>query len=240
MLPQLGHLVAAGRRGPPARSSTRRLKVQLHQRGRRRRHDPLAQEHHGPVAGAGVPPHLGHRRPRVALRGADSPRPRPPRRSPPWSTPTTPSFLAPGDMPARIVAAFCRRTGQAPPADEGAFVRCCLESLALKYRWTIERLEEIIGAHDPDDPRRRRRHHEHAALPVHGRRLRPPGPRRPGRGHRHRQHPDAGHGPEPARLIADLRAVVARSFPVTICPARPPPGTTPPPVRPARSRPSQG
>ena len=54
------------------------------------------------------------------------------------------TFLAPGDMPARL-AAYCTRTGQAPPADEGAFVRCCLESLALKYRWTIERLERILG-----------------------------------------------------------------------------------------------
>ena len=54
------------------------------------------------------------------------------------------SFLAPGDMPARL-AAFCSRTGQAPPGDEGAFVRCALESLALKYRWTIERLETILG-----------------------------------------------------------------------------------------------
>ncbi len=54
------------------------------------------------------------------------------------------SFLAPGDMPARL-AAFCTRTGQSPPGDEGAFVRCALESLALKYRWAIERLEAILG-----------------------------------------------------------------------------------------------
>ena len=33
-----------------------------------------------------------------------------------------------------------------PPArDEGATVRLCLESLALKYRWVIARLEAIIG-----------------------------------------------------------------------------------------------
>src|SRR5204863_9341071 len=38
------------------------------------------------------------------------------------------TFLSPGDMPARL-SAFCRKTGQAPPADGGAFVRCCLESL---------------------------------------------------------------------------------------------------------------
>jgi rhamnulokinase len=54
------------------------------------------------------------------------------------------SFFAPGDMPARI-AEFCTRTGQAVPANEGAFVRCALESLALKYRWSIERLEEIAA-----------------------------------------------------------------------------------------------
>jgi rhamnulokinase len=58
--------------------------------------------------------------------------------------PDDPSFLAPGDMPARI-AAFCAKTGQPAPEKEGAFVRCALESLALKYRWTIERLEEITG-----------------------------------------------------------------------------------------------
>ncbi len=54
------------------------------------------------------------------------------------------SFFAPGDMPARL-AAFCTRTGQPAPTDEGSFVRCALESLALKYRWTIERLEQILG-----------------------------------------------------------------------------------------------
>jgi rhamnulokinase len=54
------------------------------------------------------------------------------------------SFLAPGDMPARI-AAFCAKTGQPAPSDEGAFIRCAIESLALKYRWTIERLERITG-----------------------------------------------------------------------------------------------
>jgi len=47
-------------------------------------------------------------------------------------------------MPSRL-AAFCKRTGQIPPSDEGALVRCCLESLALKYRWAIDRLETILG-----------------------------------------------------------------------------------------------
>jgi rhamnulokinase len=51
-------------------------------------------------------------------------------------------FLAPGDMCAKI-ARFCRETHQSPPADNGQVIRCCLESLALTYRRTLERLEEL-------------------------------------------------------------------------------------------------
>ncbi len=58
--------------------------------------------------------------------------------------PDSPVFLSPADMPAEI-GQFCERTGQPKPADVGATVRCCLESLALKYRWTLERLEEFRG-----------------------------------------------------------------------------------------------
>jgi len=53
-------------------------------------------------------------------------------------------FLAPGDMPARI-RAFCARTGQDTPETEGALVRCALESLALKYRWVLEKLQLMTG-----------------------------------------------------------------------------------------------
>ena len=31
------------------------------------------------------------------------------------------------------------------PTEPGAVVRCALESLALRYRWVLERLEELIG-----------------------------------------------------------------------------------------------
>ncbi|HZP84314.1 MAG TPA: rhamnulokinase family protein [Chthonomonadaceae bacterium] len=55
------------------------------------------------------------------------------------------AFLAPTDMPTEL-RRFCARTGQPEPADVGATVRCCLESLALKYRWAMERLEEFRGA----------------------------------------------------------------------------------------------
>jgi rhamnulokinase len=53
-------------------------------------------------------------------------------------------FLRPGDIPARI-RAFCKRSNQPVPESKGAIVRCALESLALKYRWTLERLEEMLG-----------------------------------------------------------------------------------------------
>jgi rhamnulokinase len=53
-------------------------------------------------------------------------------------------FLHPGDMPARV-AAYCRRTHQPEPQTRGEVVRCLLESLALKYRWTLERLERLHG-----------------------------------------------------------------------------------------------
>lgn len=58
--------------------------------------------------------------------------------------PDHPAFLRPGDMPGRI-RRFCRETGQSPPDEPGVIVRCVLESLALKYRWVIERAEEITG-----------------------------------------------------------------------------------------------
>jgi rhamnulokinase len=55
-----------------------------------------------------------------------------------------PDFVKPGDMPARI-RAYSERTRQALPQSKGELVRCVLESIALKYRYVLERLEEMIG-----------------------------------------------------------------------------------------------
>ena len=52
-----------------------------------------------------------------------------------------PCFLAPNDMPARIQE-YCRKTNQRVPASRGEIARVVYESLALKYRWAIERLEQ--------------------------------------------------------------------------------------------------
>ncbi len=55
------------------------------------------------------------------------------------------SFLNPSNMPEAIVA-FLRKTGQTPPDSKGGFVRCILESLALKYRFLLEKIRLITGA----------------------------------------------------------------------------------------------
>ena len=53
-------------------------------------------------------------------------------------------FLAPGDMPARINK-HLSETGQKPTDDKGQMVRLVLESLALKYRATVEAIEDVTG-----------------------------------------------------------------------------------------------
>ncbi len=54
-----------------------------------------------------------------------------------------PRFLAPGNMPARIQD-YCRETNQPVPEGRGEISRVIYESLALKYRWAIERLEQDL------------------------------------------------------------------------------------------------
>jgi len=52
-------------------------------------------------------------------------------------------FFHAGDMPGRIQK-YCERTNQPVPETKGEIVRCALESLALKYRWVLDRLEEML------------------------------------------------------------------------------------------------
>jgi rhamnulokinase len=56
--------------------------------------------------------------------------------------PDATDFLSHGDMPA-FIRAYCERTKQAVPKNPGEVVRCCLESLALRYRWVTEALEHL-------------------------------------------------------------------------------------------------
>jgi rhamnulokinase len=67
--------------------------------------------------------------------------------APPFASlvdPDDSSFWLPPNMPAAL-GDFCRLTGQPVPTEPGAVVRCALESLALRYRWVLERLEGLIG-----------------------------------------------------------------------------------------------
>jgi rhamnulokinase len=56
--------------------------------------------------------------------------------------PDDPVFLNPPDMPAAI-ADFCTRTDQPIPDSIPAYVRCILESLALRYRQVLEELGQV-------------------------------------------------------------------------------------------------
>ncbi|MRH41067.1 rhamnulokinase [Aquibacillus halophilus] len=58
--------------------------------------------------------------------------------------PDTTDFLNPENMPKQIQQ-YCQDTGQTVPTTKGEFLRCILESLALKYRWVLERLEQLTG-----------------------------------------------------------------------------------------------
>ncbi|HEX3043893.1 MAG TPA: FGGY-family carbohydrate kinase [Bacillota bacterium] len=65
----------------------------------------------------------------------------------PWQAmidPDDPAFLNPRDMLEAIIG-YLQKTGQPIPAGPGEMVCCITESLALKYWWVIERLEELTG-----------------------------------------------------------------------------------------------
>ncbi|MBO7148229.1 MAG: rhamnulokinase [Clostridia bacterium] len=62
--------------------------------------------------------------------------------------PDHPSFSAPGNLPARI-AEYCKETGQYVPTTPGEIVRTIFDSLALRYRWTLERIDELKGKKTP-------------------------------------------------------------------------------------------
>jgi len=58
--------------------------------------------------------------------------------------PDEPRFAGRCDMP-RVIADYCRETGQTVPASPGEVLRLVIDSLAFKIRLVLERLEEVIG-----------------------------------------------------------------------------------------------
>ena len=53
-------------------------------------------------------------------------------------------FQTPGNMPKRIKK-YCEMTGQKVPETKGEIVRCIAQSLAFKYRETVEGMEAVTG-----------------------------------------------------------------------------------------------
>lgn len=55
--------------------------------------------------------------------------------------PDAPDFVAMGDMPSRV-REFCRKTGQYVPESVGEVMRCIYESLAMKYKYVLQGIED--------------------------------------------------------------------------------------------------
>lgn len=58
--------------------------------------------------------------------------------------PDSPEFNTTGDIPKRI-REFCERTGQKVPETIGEIMCCINQSLAMKYRYALEQIEECTG-----------------------------------------------------------------------------------------------
>ncbi len=58
--------------------------------------------------------------------------------------PDDPMFLNPRDM-VQAVRDFCYQTAQGTPQNHGETIRCIYDSLALKYRFTLEQIQDITG-----------------------------------------------------------------------------------------------
>lgn len=58
--------------------------------------------------------------------------------------PDAEEFIAPGNIPKRIQE-FCKRTNQEVPKTIGEIVCCINQSLAMKYRYILEQIEDCTG-----------------------------------------------------------------------------------------------
>ncbi|MDD9268794.1 rhamnulokinase family protein [Paenibacillus sp. GCM10023248] len=54
-----------------------------------------------------------------------------------------PVFLAPGNMPERI-RRYCAETGQSVPQSKAEIIRCVVDSLAMKFKQTLDEIEELL------------------------------------------------------------------------------------------------
>ena len=55
-----------------------------------------------------------------------------------------PLFAPAGNLPLRVKE-YCEKTGQYVPQTRGEVMRCIYQSLAMKYKYTFNKLKEISG-----------------------------------------------------------------------------------------------
>ena len=201
----VGHLVAGRPRARRPGAHRGRAAGRLHQRGRRRRHDPLPQERDGPVGALGVRCARGRT---AATRPPTSHAllagPARPRRCAPSSTSTTPRCSVPAAPRTRCPSAssaWPARPASRCPQTPGEITRCVLDSLALAYRRHLRTAARAGRARPRRRPRRRRRRHNHLLCQLTADALGLPVLAGPGRGRRARQRPRPGARPRcrPAR-----------------------------------------
>ncbi len=58
--------------------------------------------------------------------------------------PQDPVFLAPGNMPERI-RLYCAETGQTVPQTKAELIRCVVDSLAMKFKQTLDEIEQLLA-----------------------------------------------------------------------------------------------
>ena len=59
--------------------------------------------------------------------------------------PDAPVFFSPKDMESPRSCVIAPRRWSSSPETMGEMVRCVTESLAFKYRWAVEKIEELVG-----------------------------------------------------------------------------------------------
>ena len=62
--------------------------------------------------------------------------------------PDDPAFGVPGNLP-KAIREYCKKTGQHVPENEGEIVRAIFDSLALRYRWAVEAIDDMKGMRIP-------------------------------------------------------------------------------------------
>ena len=62
--------------------------------------------------------------------------------------PDDPAFGVPGNLPLAI-REYCKKTGQHVPENEGEIVRAIFDSLALRYKWSVEAIDDMKGKRIP-------------------------------------------------------------------------------------------